>query len=314
MISPPANVARSAREAIERATVQKRLKKLPEGVVHRLHIPLAYQLSAQARDHAGPHIVAVSGLPGTGKSTLAASLSVLLEDCFGLGTASFSTDDLYLSQEERSHLAEEIHPLFAVRGPPGTHRIDLGQKVIEVLRGATDETVTRLPRFDKGADNPLAQDLWPLFLGRPDVILVDSWFWQIGPVPEDSLEAPLNQRERDEDPDGIWREAVNRFLSEGYPDLFAQADYWIHLAVPSWEATVRWRVEQEMDRRAQLPIDQRPTDDPTEHLRSFLDLFERWGTMPHLREPDLEVKLNDDHSAGEISSPASQSPENQRTF
>jgi D-glycerate 3-kinase len=182
------------------------------------------------------------------------------------------------------------------RGVPGTHQLDLGLSVLESLRKAGKYSVTKLPRFSKNTDNPWPKEKWPAFVGRPDVILVDSWFWNTRISTEEQLRTPINAREATEDEDGSWRKAVNEFLKERYLGFFREADFWIHLEAPSWDATVRWRVEQEMDLRAALPENERPSDDPTERLRHFLETFQRWGIQAHTQKPDVTVRLAEDHS------------------
>lgn len=287
--------------AVATAIAQGRLKAIAEQSVIDLFLPLAQRIAKEA-ERQRPFIVAISGTPGTGKSTLVAYVSVLLEQCFSLRTAGFSIDDLYLSHDERAALGARVHPLLATRGVPGTHDLALGFRTLDALCNATVDTVTPLPRFSKVEDDPWPQERWPRFVGRPDAITIDSWFWQIAPVSEQELTQPLNEREALEDADGSWRRAVNGFLGDGYPQLFDRAHLWVRLAVPSWEATVRWRVEQEADLRAEQAPEKRPTDDPTARLRHFLSLFHRWGVQRAVREPDVTVHLNEDHT-GRIAEP-----------
>lgn len=287
---------KAARAAIQDAVQRGDLKPLPEDTVLESFLALAAAIGQRTLGREPPLVVAISGNPGTGKSTLSAYLKVLLQEGFGLQSACFSMDDLYLDHEQRLDLGARVHPLFAHRGVPGTHHLDLGFSVIESLRKAGRYSVTKLPRFSKNTDNPWPQDKWPAFVGRPDVILIDSWFWNTQVSTDEQLRVPINQREANEDEDGVWRRAVNDFLREGYPAFFDQADFWIHLEGPSWDATVRWRVDQEMDLRAEVPEKQRPAEDPTERLRYFLETFQRWGIQAHSKEPDVNVRLAEDHS------------------
>jgi hypothetical protein len=48
--------------------------------------------------------------------------------------AVLSLDDLYRTRAERQAMARQVHPLFATRGVPGTHDVDLGLATIAALR------------------------------------------------------------------------------------------------------------------------------------------------------------------------------------
>lgn len=296
MKSPSGQVLKAARAAVDAAVDRGELKTLPEETFLEIYLPIAAKIGQRTLGRDAPLVVALSGTPGTGKSTMAAYLAVLLRDGFGLRTAGFSMDDLYLSHDERKALAAEVHPLFATRGVPGTHRVELGLEVLERLSTAKEGEVTRLPRFSKNTDDPLPESEWPAFEGRPDVIIIDSWFWNTKVAGGNELRRPLNRREAEEDSDGTWRRTVNHALSERYGPLFSKADYWVHLEAPSWEATVRWRVDQEMDLRLELPPEERPKGDPTARLRHFLEVFERIGTRPYQGTPDVVLGLGEDHS------------------
>ena len=75
----------------------------------------------------------------------------------------FSIDDIYKSQEERSLLAEEVHPLCYVRGVPGTHDITMGLDLIEQLSHADHDTETKIPSFCKPEDKHYPEEDWPLY-------------------------------------------------------------------------------------------------------------------------------------------------------
>src|SRR5438045_665308 len=76
-----------------------------------------------ARKRARPLLVGLTGLPGSGKSTLAAQLASELR-AGGIATLVLALDDFYLGRAARAKLARHVHPLFATRGPAGTHDIE----------------------------------------------------------------------------------------------------------------------------------------------------------------------------------------------
>ena len=75
-------------------------------------------------------LIGIAGAQGSGKTTLARAAAERL------GAAHLSLDDVYLTRAERQALAREVHPLFAVRGPPGTHDLALLEGALAALRAA----------------------------------------------------------------------------------------------------------------------------------------------------------------------------------
>ena len=194
------------------------------------------------RRHARPDhvpLIAVAGAQGSGKSTLAA------EAARRLSCASLSLDDVYRTRAERADLAARVHPLFAVRGPPGTHDLDLLDAVLDRLRSAGPGDRTPLPAFDKLTDDRRPETGWPIFEGRPRALLLEGWCLGATPQADADLAPPINDLERDDDPDGVWRGAVNRSLASGYARLFATFDALVFLQAPGFDRVLDWRVDQE---------------------------------------------------------------------
>lgn len=222
-----------------------------------------------ARHERPDHIplIAVSGAQGSGKSTLAA------EAARALGGATLSLDDVYLTRAERTVLAARVHPLFAVRGPPGTHDLALLDRTLACLRAARPGDRTSLPAFDKVNDDRRPEKDWPLFEGRPRAILLEGWCLGATPQEAAALVQPVNALERDKDPDRVWRSAVNQALAGDYARLFAGFDALMFLRAPGFEPVLNWRVEQE----AGL-LDLAPSAVPATRraeLARFIQSFER---------------------------------------
>ena len=214
-----------------------------------------------------PPRIAIVGAQGSGKTTLARAAA----DRFG--AAQISIDDVYLTRVEREAMARELHPLFAHRGPPGTHDLGLLQRLIDDLSAAGPDDETAIPDFDKRGDDRWPAGRWRRFRGRPSAILIDAWCLGAEPEDEAALAGPTNALERDHDPDGVWRRAVNGFVAGAYADFAARFDAVLFLEAPGFEVVLDWRAQQEADL-----LDLTPADLPAAErarLAGFIQYFER---------------------------------------
>lgn len=190
-----------------------------------------------------PQIIGIHGCQGSGKSTLAALVEAWLTTVFGLSVLRFSIDDFYLTKHDRQSLAKNIHPLFATRGVPGTHDIDLLETVMQAVITRSDgETV--IPEFDKTTDDraPHGKTVAPHDI---DVIILEGWCVGLPPEPEQRLDQPANELEREQDPAAIWRRDVNKALAGKYATVFDLITTLVVLKAPHFDTVVDWRWEQE---------------------------------------------------------------------
>ena len=207
--------------------------------------PVASEINRRHEHQNSALLVGVHGAQGTGKSTLAHFLSVLLESNYGLKSVCLSLDDFYLTRAERRVLAQSVHPLLQTRGVPGTHDIALLQSTLQQLMNAAAGTITSIPRFDKAHDDRKPAEGWDTVQGATDIIILEGWCVAAPPAIEQDLVQPINTLERVEDPDGDWRRWVNRQLAGDYQQVFASIDYLLMLQAPSFECVEQWRGLQE---------------------------------------------------------------------
>ncbi len=282
--------------------------------VKKTILPLAQHLHSLKQARNEPIVIGIHGAQGTGKSTLTLFLRELLTNHYRIPTASFSLFDLNLTRAEREQRAHEIHPLFITRGVPGTHDLALGQNVIDQRKAAHQDTETDIPAFDKSRDDRYPKAQWPVFQGRADIILVEGWC--VGAVPagsEEELMEPVNELERSEDPEGLWRRNVNSCLKGQYGRFFSQLDSLIMLRAPSMECVLTWRTLQEQklrDRSRAAPkesaSDQKAGNElrimSNEEIARFIMHYERI-TRASLQEmptrADCVINVGEDHSFGE---------------
>jgi D-glycerate 3-kinase len=210
--------------------------------------PLAQNIAQRARSNSSPFIVGLCGPQGSGKSTIARAMQGLLQDR-ALETVVLALDDLYRTRAEREDLAQRVHPLLRTRGPPGTHDVALGLRVLEAL-GRNEEVA--LPSFDKAIDDRRPSSQWPRIKGPALVVLFEGWCVGARPQLPAQLDEPINDLERDLDPDGRWRRYVNAALATEYQPLFARVDLLVLLRPPTFDVVYAWRSEQEQELRQRL--------------------------------------------------------------
>jgi D-glycerate 3-kinase len=244
-----------------------------------------------------PLILGLCGAQGSGKSTLAEGLRERME-AGGIATAILSLDDLYLAGDSRAALARDVHPLLRTRGVPLTHDVAHGIALLDAIRVGH---AASLPRFDKARDEPEPEARWQPIPAGLDLLIFEGWCVGARAQDESALAPPVNALERDEDPAGIWRHAVNVALQTGYAELFARIDRLILLDAPGFEIVERWRAEQEDTLRKTLEAQGRSTaglmDAPA--LIRFVAHYERltrWILDEMPTRADLVLRLDADRS------------------
>lgn len=258
--------------------------------VHQLDQFCADQILAERRRRGRAVVIGLSGAQGIGKSTLAGRIAARLEAA-GETAVTLSLDDFYLGRQARRRLAEQIHPLLATRGAPGTHDVSLALDTLQRLLHAGSGDRVRLPRFDKLSDDRMPPEAWPEHSGPVSVVILEGWCLGVRPQPATLLEAPVNALERIDDAQGLWRRHVNDQLEGAYASLFARLDLILMLRAPSFEAVLGWRTEQEI---ALARESGRPGAAMTpEALKRFVSHYERLTRWMLDQEPaDVVIALD----------------------
>lgn len=271
--------------------------------LNELYLPLAKRL---ADWHKGkPIVIGINGAPGSGKSTLNKILKTLLHHGFNKSVLTLSIDDLYLSLQRRKELAREVHPLFKLRGVPGTHDVNLAETILSTLLEPESQLPIRIPVFDKASDDLLPQQQWPMVVKPVEIILFEGWCVGAKPEHPDDVATAMNELECTEDAEGVWREYVNEQLHGPYQSLFSYIDYMIMLKVPDMESIQAWRQLQE-EKLATYCTEQGISPQKimsTAEISRFLMLYERtirnlMAEMPS--RADILLELNREHQIDRI--------------
>ncbi|HEY2049695.1 MAG TPA: kinase [Caulobacteraceae bacterium] len=261
-------------------------------LVEALHDPIARSVVSRLTAASGPLVVGLCGPQGSGKTTAARVLELLLNEA-GVRAAVLGLDDLYLGRSAREHLARTIHPLLATRGPPGTHDPGLGARLIA---GLSREPTTALPRFDKATDDRAPEDQWQVISGPVHVVIFEGWCVGARPQPAADLVQPVNELEAERDPDAIWRRYVNDSLAGPYQHLFGHIDHLIMFRPPSFEVILEWRIQQERKLRQAGGGSAVMSD---EEVRRFIQHYERIARWLDREMPDrADVVIDLDASRG----------------
>ncbi|MFT5082737.1 MAG: D-glycerate 3-kinase [Lentisphaeria bacterium] len=222
-----------------------RLPKDFISTVSKWYAPVAEDVAFLAHMQANAMVIGVQGCQGSGKSTLSHFLKVMLGEQHGLSAAVLSIDDFYLTKPQRKILARDVHSLLSTRGVPGTHDVALALSVISSLSELQEGEVCLVPRFDKAADDRVPKEQWSAVSGAVDVIILEGWCVGLTAQEEGELFSAVNELERQQDSDLVWRQYVNKLLRGEYSKLFESLDYLLMIHVPSFTCVYQWRLLQE---------------------------------------------------------------------
>lgn len=263
------------------------------------HVPaLVARIAARHATQAQPLVVGINGAQGTGKSTLAKTIAIMLENQFHLKTTVLSLDDFYLSRQARVQLGHSVHPLLATRGVPGTHDMLQAMATLQQLCSTCGEVA--LPGFDKATDDCLPPAVRRHTRAPRDIVILEGWCIGVPPQDSEALNDPVNSLEAREDADGRWRRHVNERLADDYQALFACIDYLIMLQAPSFDCVLAWRSLQEAKLAAKQSAGHSAGSGimTPDAIKRFIQHYERltrhaFATLPD--QADAILRLDADH-------------------
>tara|TARA_B110000444_G_scaffold244456_1_gene263931 strand:- start:277 stop:1191 length:915 start_codon:yes stop_codon:yes gene_type:complete len=189
-------------------------------------------------------VIGLSGGQGSGKTTIAQILKLILKNRFNLNVISFSIDDFYKTLSQRKKMSKNIHKLFLTRGVPGTHDLRLLNNTFQCLSKKKFKSFN-IPSFDKSNDDRKDKRKWNKIKKKPDIIIFEGWCVGAKHQTSNKLKKPLNLLEKMNDKKMIWRKKVNNELKNQYKKIFRVINKLIFLEVPSFKYVYKWRLLQE---------------------------------------------------------------------
>jgi len=215
-----------------------------------LWLPLAQQLDRSQRASNTPFVQGLLGGQGTGKTTLTKIVCLILA-CLEQRAVGCSIDDLYLSYEQRQQLRQQ-DPRLVWRGPPGTHDVELGVKMLTTIKqGAPGQSVA-IPRFDKSLYGGQGDRIAAEWVQLPSIVLLEGWLVGVQPLPAseiNSADFPF--------PSPILTAADKQFSRdcnhrlESYQQLWSLLDSLVVLQPEDYRYSLRWRQSAELQMIAQ---------------------------------------------------------------
>ena len=101
-----------------------------------------------------------------------------------------------------------------------------------------------IPRFDKSNDDRYLKKKWMKVLTKPDLVIFEGWCVGAIPQKKKDLEKPINDLERVNDKNMIWRKKANEEIRYNYKKIFDLIDFLIFLKIPSFKYVYKWRLLQ----------------------------------------------------------------------
>ena len=275
--------------------------KNKDRMIRSFLIPVCFWI-AKKNNKKVPLIIGLAGGQGTGKTTIASIITIILKKYFKLDVFKISIDDFYKTIKQRTLLSKNKHPLLMTRGVPGTHDIDIMLNFFKRIK-VKNFKILKLPKFNKGVDDRCKQSLWYKIQSKPDIVILEGWCVGARSQNSKELKKPVNSLEKTHDQNFKWRQYVNYQLKTKYKKLFNQLDYILFLKAKNFSLLRRWRLKQEKKLWLKSKNKKNLKIMNKDQVKNFMDTYQRitqqmFKDMP--KYSSIVMNLNNSHQIKNI--------------
>ena len=210
----------------------------------KFYIPISFWIENKYKKKDKILFLGLCGGQGSGKTTIAGILKIILKKFFKREIYVSSIDDFYKTLKDRDKISSSIHPLFKTRGVPGTHDTNLIKKFF-IYISKKNFRKFKIPKFDKSTNDRFKKKYWHIINKRPEIVILEGWCVGAKPQSNSIIKRPVNILEKYEDKNLVWRKHVNEKLKNEYKKIFSIIDHFIFMKIPNFDLVFKWRLLQE---------------------------------------------------------------------
>ena len=255
------------KEKISAKSKKKNIKNLKS-----FFIPISFWIEEKYKKKGGTLFLGLSGAQGSGKTTISEILKIIIKKLFKRKIQIISIDNFYKTLQERKEMSSKIHNLLRTRGVPGTHDINLLKKTLFNLNKKNFK-IFRSPRFDKSIDDRVKKKYWDIIKNKPEIIILEGWCVGAKPQSQNKIKKTVNNLEKNEDKNFIWRKYANEKLKKEYKSLFSIIDNFIFIKIPNYRMVFKWRFIQEKKLRKKSHSNKKIMN--SKEIKRFIMFYQR---------------------------------------
>ena len=255
------------KEKISAKSKKKNIKNLKS-----FFIPISFWIEEKYKKKGGTLFLGLSGAQGSGKTTISKILKIIIKKLFKRKIQIISIDNFYKTLQERKEMSSKIHNLLRTRGVPGTHDINLLKKTLFNLNKKNFK-IFRSPRFDKSIDDRVKKKYWDIIKNKPEIIILEGWCVGAKPQSQNKIKKTVNNLEKNEDKNFIWRKYANEKLKKEYKSLFSIIDNFIFIKIPNYRMVFKWRFIQEKKLRKKSHSNKKIMN--SKEIKRFIMFYQR---------------------------------------
>jgi len=255
------------KEKISAKSKKKNIKNLKS-----FFIPISFWIEEKYKKKGGTLFLGLSGAQGSGKTTISEILKIIIKKLFKRKIQIISIDNFYKTLQERKEMSSKIHNLLRTRGVPGTHDINLLKKTLFNLNKKNFK-IFRSPRFDKSIDDRVKKKYWDIIKNKPEIIILEGWCVGAKPQSQNKIKKKVNNLEKNEDKNFIWRKYANEKLKKEYKSLFSIIDNFIFIKIPNYRMVFKWRFIQEKKLRKKSHSNKKIMN--SKEIKRFIMFYQR---------------------------------------